>query len=177
MPLRLEPCRHEALSAVAVQHHAPQPRLRHGDLCSSAAAAATRQRRSSLQDGCFYVSLSRKPACRQVAVRFIIGLCSTLHPLRALRPWWRRWLLLRCLLLPFRHGCRGPWARAALPRAARAAQRGERLSSDSQGPHTAAAQVRTSSANKGARGKHRRWRKIKNNCAEDRAKGQKGLQE
>lgn len=68
-----------------------------------------------------------------------------------------------------RAGGRGPRATAGAPRAA---QRGERLSSDAHGRHAAAAEVPTSSANKGTRGKQRRQRKSTIICAQDRAQGQ-----
>ena len=151
MPLRLEPCRREALTGVAVQHQASQPRLRVGDLCSSraAAGATAHHRRCNLADSCSHVLSRRKPACRQVAVRSIKGLCSTLHPLVALRPL-RRLLLL----LPGRHGCRGRKARALSTGSgcAGGAEGRKALLIHRHGQHTAAAQERTSSANKGARG-------------------------
>ena len=113
MPLRLEPCRQEALTGVAVQHQASHPRFRVGGLCRSrtaAGATALHHRRCNVADCCSHNLGRRKRACRQVVVRSIKALCSTLHPLGALRP--RRSPRLLLLLLRARHGCRTRKARA-----------------------------------------------------------------
>ena len=176
MPLRLEPCRQEALTGVAVQHQASQPRLRVGDLCSSraaAAAATAHHRRCNLADSCSHVLSRRKPACRQVAVRSIKGLCSTLHPLVALRPL-RRLLLL----LPGRHVCRGRKARALSTGSgcAGGAEGRKALLRQSRPAHRRSTRAHELSE-QGCTWKHSRWRKSTINCAQDRAEGQKGLQE
>ena len=175
MPLRLEPCRQEALTGVAVQHQASQPRLRVGDLCSSraAAGATAHHRRCNLADSCSHVLSRRHRACRQVAVRSIKVLCSTLHPLGALRP--RRLLLL----LRARHGCRTRKARALSTSsscAGGAEGRKALLIRQTRPAHRCSTRAHKFSE-QGCTWKHSRWKENTINCPQDRAEGQKGLQE
>ena len=106
MPLRLEPCRKQALARLPVQQDAAQPRLRHGDLCSppAAAAASPHHRRRDRGRGPCRVLRRWKPACRQGLVCRVKASCSTSHPFARLRPALRGPAVL---LLP--HGGKARW--------------------------------------------------------------------